>query len=202
MNIWNFWAKRYEKLWVQKYSLRPTRDYILKEFKGIKEARVLDIGSGPGQLLEDLSRENPSLDLSGLDFSEKMIQVSKEKNPNVNHYLMDVEDLDDLRTSYDYIISTHSIPYYKKPDQVMENISKILANDGRFFIAFASGTSFYDKLVLSLVKLTTGPANYLSDEKFRGLTSPYFRVEDLKIIRVKKYMPRIALYTLSKNKEG
>ena len=27
-NIWNFWADKYDKLWVLKYSLKPTRDYI------------------------------------------------------------------------------------------------------------------------------------------------------------------------------
>lgn len=27
--IWDFWAKRYDRLWVQKYSLYPTRREII-----------------------------------------------------------------------------------------------------------------------------------------------------------------------------
>ncbi len=202
MNIWNFWADKYERLWVQKYSLKPTRDYIVEEFKNIEKGKVLDIGSGPGQLLSDLSMGNKNLELSGLDFSQGMIRISKEKNPKAEHYFMNVEQLDELNEIFDYIISTHSLPYYKNLELIVEKINNLLSDDGRFFIAFASGDSCYDKLVLSFVKLTTGPANYPSDREFRRIVSPYFEVEKMQIIRIKKYMPRIAVYTLSKLKEG
>ena len=48
-NIWNFWADKYDKLWVQKYSLKPTRNYIVKALsKYIKNdgIKVLDLGCG------------------------------------------------------------------------------------------------------------------------------------------------------------
>jgi len=48
------------------------------------------------------------------------------------------------------------------------------------------------------VKLTTGPANYPSDNEFRKSVSPYLMAENLKIIKEKFFMPRIAVYTLRK----
>jgi hypothetical protein len=50
------------------------------------------------------------------------------------------------------------------------------------------------------VKLTTGRAKYPSDIEFRRIISPFFKVENLEIIRKKFFMPRIGAYTLIKVK--
>lgn len=198
MNIWDFWAKRYDKLWVQKYSLRPTREYILSLFSNGKLLTVLDLGCGPGELISELSKMNPGLDLTGLDFSEGMINISKERNPKARHILMDVGDLHKVNEKFDVIISTHSFPYYKDPKKVIEGLYNLLKDDGKIHIGFASGDSLYDKIALFFVKFTTGPANYPSDKEFRKLINPLFEVENLKIIKMRKFMPRIAVYTLKK----
>lgn len=111
---------------------------------------------------------------------------------------MNVDDLDKLDDQYDIIICTHSLPYYKNPSKVMEQLLRLLNNQGRVIIGFASGDSFYDKLALAFVKLTTGSANYPSDVKFKEIIQPYFKIDDLKIIRERPFMPRIAIYTLEK----
>ncbi len=202
--IWNFWAKKYERLWVQKYSLRPTRDYVTKTIsKYIKSeeiTKILDLGCGPGELIRDLDSKYKNLDITGIDFSEGMLEVSRKINPKVKHINMNVDDLDKLDDKFNIITCTHSLPYYKTPDKVMVQLSRLLEDDGRVIIGFASGDSFYDKLALFFVKTTTGPANYPSDIKFRKLTEYYFETEDLKIIKERFFMPRIAIYTLKKVK--
>lgn len=199
--IWNFWADKYDKLWVQKYSLKPTRDYILKAISKLniyENIKVLDLGCGPGQLIHEMSHTFNNLIITGIDFSEKMIEMSQNKNPKAKHIKLDADELYKLKDKYDLIICTHSLPYYKEPGKILMELSKLLNDDGRLLIGFASGNSFYDKLVLSFVKLTTGPANYPSDEGFREIISPFFKVESLEIIKEKIYMPRIAVYKLKK----
>lgn len=198
MNIWDFWAKRYNKLWVQKYSLRPTREYLLNNIEVNKSSKILDLGCGPGELIQELLTKEPSLDITGLDSSQGMIHISKDRNPKAQHIGMDVVDLGKLDKEFDIIISTHSFPYYNNPDKVIEDISKLLLDNGKVYIGFASGNSFYDKLCLFFVKFTTGQANYPSDKQFRDLIFPYFEVEKLKVIRERRFMPRIAIYTLKK----
>lgn len=198
MNIWNFWAKRYDKLWVQKYSLKPTRDYILSIINTNKPMEVLDLGCGPGELIMELQKSNPNLHITGLDFSEAMINISKKRNPKAKHILMDVAKLDKLKDKFDIIISTHSFPYYKDPKKAIKDLHSILEDGGKIHIGFASGDSFYDKLALFFVKFTTGPANYPSDKEFKELIKFYFDVEALEVIKMKKFMPRIAVYTLKK----
>lgn len=199
--IWNFWAERYDRLWVQKYSLKPTRNYILRamsEIKAIGTIKVLDLGCGPGQLINELYEKFSNLEITGMDFSEKMLEVSKSKNPQAKHIKLDANELYKLNDTFDAIICTHSLPYYKEPGKVMKELSRLLKDNGRILIGFASGDNFYDKFVLSFVKLTTGPANYPSDKKFRELSSSYFQVEKLNIIKERFFMPRIAVYTLKK----
>ncbi len=199
--IWNFWADKYDKLWVQKYSLRPTRKYILHVMSEIntgKGLKILDLGCGSGQLINELYESFDNIEITGIDFSEKMLEVSKNKNPCASHIMLDVAELHKLKEKFDVIICTHSLPYYKEPDIVMKELRRLLKDNGRIFMGFASGNNFYDKFILSFVKLTTGPANYPSDKKFRELISSYLHVENLKIIKEKFFMPRIAVYTLRK----
>lgn len=199
-NIWDFWAKRYNKLWVQKYSLRPTREYLLEtELEG-KNLKILDLGSGPGELIEELYKKNADLNIAAIDFSEEMINISKERNPKAIHIKMDVEDLNEIEQKFNVIFCTHSLPYYRNPKKVMKNLNNILVDNGELYIGFASGNNFYDKFVLVFVKLTTGQAYYPSDREFKTLIEPYFYVENLKIIKERFFMPRIAIYKLKKVK--
>ena len=197
--IWDFWAKRYDRLWVQKKSLRPTREYvkdiIRKEW--MEGARsLLDLGCGPGELIRTVRQELRDMAITGVDFSEGMLQVSKRTNPDSRHILMDAEDLDGLNEDYDLITCTHSLPYYRNKGKVITRIADRLKPGGKLIIAFASGDSNYDRIALSLVKLTTGPAGYPSDREFRDMVEGVFTVESRHVIRESFYMPTIAVYTL------
>lgn len=199
-NIWNFWADKYDKLWVQKYSLKPTRDYITKAITDInyKNIKILDLGCGPGELISELMQKFNNIEVTGIDFSEKMLEISNKRNPSAKHIKMDTANLYELEGQYDIIVCTHSLPYYKEPKNVFKELHRVLKSNGKILVGFASGNSFYDKFILSFVKLTTGKANYPSDNNFRLLIAPYFSVENLKIIKEKFYMPVIAVYTLKK----
>lgn len=205
--IWDFWAKRYDKLWVQRYSLRPTRNCILKiikedieDIKNPKSVKVLDLGCGPGELINLLEKKYQRIHITGIDFSQEMLNISKLKNPKTRHIKLDVKDLDKIQEKFNIIICTHSLPYYKNLEKVIIDLYGLLEDEGKIFMAFASGNNFYDKLVLSFVKLTTGPAYYPSDIQFRKLLSNSFKVESLNIIKERTFMPRIAVYKLSKVK--
>lgn len=206
VKVWDFWADRYSRLWVQKVSLGPTRDYVLNEIKEIahgRNLRLLDLGCGPGELLYELGEKCPQLELTGVDYSPRMLQVSEQRNGKAKHILLDAADLDKLETRYDIIVCTHSLPYYRDPKEVFRNLSRILTENGRIIVAFASGNSVYDKVVLSGVKLTTGKAHYPSNREFVDLVKEYFQVLKLNTLNKRAfYMPRIAVYTLSKKMDS
>ena len=81
-SIWDFWAAHYNRLWVQKLSLGPTRLEIIRripEYDGIK---ILDVGCGTGQLFGDLKEtRKTSFDYTGIDASEAMLGVARSDYP-------------------------------------------------------------------------------------------------------------------------
>ena len=211
--IWDFWAKHYDRLWVQKYSLGPTREKVKEIILGFNiedEMNLLDIGCGTGELLYDLRKVNEIYSLyqeitdkDRLDYSFcsddfEMIEESKKKNKNVTHYIMDVEKVDEIKDKFDIVTCTHSLPYYASQKSIIKKIHTILKKDGRAILAFASGNTLLDKLIMLFVKLTTGPASYPSDRQFKKLIDGLFEIELREEIKLKPYMPTIAVYSLKK----
>lgn len=201
--IWDFWSKNYSKLWVQKYSLGPTRakvKSIVSSFVNPQnpgETSLLDIGCGIGELLYDL-KDIPGLQRSGLDFSKGMVEESKRKNQEVRHYVLDAQELEKIKEQFDIITCTHSLPYYTSQSSVIMKINSLLKENGRAVFAFASGNNWFDKLILLFVKLTTGPASYPSDKDFQRLIDGFFQIEKREEIKLRPYMPTIAVYSLRK----
>ena len=204
VKLWDFWAERYSRLWVQKVSLKPTRDYVLREITAMVHGcqTLLDLGCGPGELLSEIGEKFPQLELTAVDYSPRMLEISQQRNNKAKHILMDASDVDKLEAIYDMIVCTHSLPYYKDPKDVFRKLSGILTKHGRLIVGFASGDSFYDKIVLSAVKLTTGKAYYPSDKEFVDMVKEHFYVRKLSVVKKAFFMPRIAVYTLSKKMDS
>lgn len=197
--IWDFWANKYESLWVQKYSLKPTREQTINEILTLKEnAQVLDIGCGVGELINAAIKSRPDLRLTGMDFSKKMLEISKDKNKNVEHIHLNADKLSNVNRTYDCVVCTHSLPYYKDQEKIINEIANLLSKNGRLIIAFASANSIFDKIALSLVKLTTGRAKYPSKASFESMIEEGFIIKECIIIKKRVYMPTILFYSLRK----
>lgn len=197
--IWDFWASRYHRLWVQKHSLRPTRHAVLdiiRELEPMQGTRILDLGCGVGELMEELVKNHRGISITGIDPSSEMLRISNSRNPNAKHIQLAAEELSSLKDSFDIIVCTHSFPYYAEKRKVIMELYRLLAPGGSLVIAFASANSLYDKLALSMVKLTTGSAEYPSHNSFFELINPYFDLESHQIIRERPYMPTISVYQL------
>ena len=221
--IWNFWAKRYENLWVQKVSLAPTRVKVIEELKEIiterdKVYRILDIGCGTGQLILDIKRSFNEFDLEihGIDFSEKMIESAKEnlkagevfskENTKIKEIcddesllnVMDTVDLNKIHKKFHIITCTHSFPYYKIQKKVLMDMGGLLDENGTLIIANASENTAYDKVAMKLVKLTTGKATYPSIEKMNSMKPKTLILKNIIKIKERFFMPSIILFRWKK----
>ena len=198
--VWDFWARDYEKLWVQKYSLQPTRREVINQLKDIlKEDRsykILDIGCGIGQLLLDIQGyfDRCQLELTGIDFSQGMINKAKANSKNIRYLQMDVSEIRSLTETFDIIICTHSFPYYQDQRKVVEIFYHLLRPQGHLLLAQASQNTVYDKLILAFVKLTTGKAHYPSIKAMKEIASGYFHCQTTFKIKEKYFMPSIYLF--------
>ncbi|MBI9011005.1 MAG: class I SAM-dependent methyltransferase [Clostridiales bacterium] len=197
--VWNFWAPRYKNLWVQKVSLKPTRTQVLnlmeKTVPNQNIGSYIDVGCGVGELIEQIESKFETEYSYGLDYSQGMIDIASKLNLKTQWLCEDIHEFE-TKGKMDFVLCTHSFPYYKDQKYVLNKLSGMLKTDGKLLIAFASKNSFYDILCMAVVKLTTGKATYPSVSQFIELASDDFNHLSTTRIKEKWYMPSIYLFEM------
>ena len=198
MNVWDKLSHKYDSLWVQKYSLTPSRNKILTLiYNKNNDFWLLDIGCATGQLLGEIGRKYPKANLLGIDKSQKMIQEARYKNVNIEFECAAAEEFNTDK-QFDIITCCHSFPYYLDKPKVLETLASVLKDDGKAIFIQASINNFYDKLVLSVIEQTAEKADYFSRKDFCRLAEKYFVVEGHFTIQEKWFMPSICGFKLGK----
>jgi ubiquinone/menaquinone biosynthesis C-methylase UbiE len=204
IKVWDFWADKYEKLWVQKYSLSPTRKGIIKEIKNIikpgQAYNILDMGCGTGQLIRDMGQEFKGYDIkyTGVDISSKMLELAKDRDSRSAYYNASIDDFSVKDAAFDIIVCSHSFPYYPHKEKAINKLYSLLKESGQLLLAQASANSVYDNIAMFFVKFTTGSAKYLSVKSIEAITQSKFDLLKIHKIKEKYYMPTICLFVLKK----
>jgi tRNA (cmo5U34)-methyltransferase len=98
-----------------------------------KPTTVLDIGCGTGNTSMSLMENNPSLHLTCLDTSSKMLEIAKEKLGDQHHFIeASIEDYETADT-FDAVLSVmvmHNIQMQHDRLKVYKKISRILNGGG------------------------------------------------------------------------
>ncbi len=146
----------YEK--VAMGGLRGFHQQVASEItSSLNSGRVLDVGTGPGQLLIEITRHNPNLELVGFDLSRKMLKIAKrltEQNAkvcaeaaatdlvpttvrtdaNIRLVRGDVRNLPFPDGSFDLVVSTLSIHHWHDPARGIRECLRVTAPKGRCWI--------------------------------------------------------------------
>jgi len=162
--IWDFYADRYDRLWVQRFVLTPSRRLILKTTGELSTPKqILDVGCGIGELCRSMSLQYPSAEIIGIDPSVKMIKRAEENFSGNNiKYICGQPDSLPKDQKFDLIVSTNAFPYMPDKRKFLIDMKKLLKPNGRLLLLFANRNTLYDAFCLILVKLTTSSAQYPS----------------------------------------
>jgi Methylase involved in ubiquinone/menaquinone biosynthesis len=97
---------------------------------------VLDLGCGYGENCNEFEKRGAKK-VIGIDISEKMLLVAKEKNMNdtITYIQMCMEDIGDLRENFDVVFSSLAIHYVNDFPKLCNDIYKLLNPNG-YFIFF------------------------------------------------------------------
>lgn len=104
-----------------------------------KNAKILDAGSGPGNLVKHALHRGYKAE--GVDLSEEMVRIAREKVHEGKFTLMDMRHLDYADTTFDGIISSYSlihIPSDEIPDTLKE-FYRVLRPGGNLLIIVQKG---------------------------------------------------------------
>jgi ubiquinone/menaquinone biosynthesis C-methylase UbiE len=109
---------------------RAVRYEKMKRFIGdVQNEKVLDVGCGDGQFLNILACE----DKYGLDISSFNIEIAKQ-HKDIILIQGDAESLPYADKFFDVVICADVLEHVLKPEKVVEEIRRVLKDDGKLFI--------------------------------------------------------------------
>lgn len=119
-------------------------NHIYNEIHDSENARILDIGFGTGVLTQKLYQDG--YDVFGIDFSNRMIEIAKEKMPSATLIQYDFANglpKELLDTKFDFVVSTYAIHHLTDDAKVefMNQLLSVLSPNGKILIgdvAFAT----------------------------------------------------------------
>ena len=103
---------------------------MLKLIGDISGRDILDIGCGTGELSAKLAQTADFV--FGIDISQKMLNVAKEKNsgPNIKYEELSMENISSLNKKFDTAVSSLAFHYVENFEKLILDISKLLKKRG------------------------------------------------------------------------
>jgi len=127
----------------------------LNLLEDIDNKKICDLGCGTGELIPFILKKNGNY--TGIDFSEKMLDVIKSKyqkeihNKKVDLLLTDFKNMDETH-KYDILIGLGFIEYFDEPKEIVKKLYNIISNEGRLILSFPNVNSL-DFLVIRLLTI-------------------------------------------------
>lgn len=144
--------------------------------------KVLDICTGTGDLIYFLDKINPNLDLTGVDFSEKMLEIARKKQKksqnNIRFFIADGRELPFEDNTFDIVTIGFGLRNIENYERVITEIHRVLKPKGQvlnldFSCDKSLANSIFD-LITSIITSFTSKKNsfkYLIDSKKEFLNS-------------------------------
>ena len=105
----------------------------------IKAKKILDFGCGKGGFLRKIKEDKISNNIFGLE-------LNKQNRKNINQLGINCyETIDENLNEFDFIFLNHVFEHLEDPITILENLFKILKNDGHLIIEIPHGNDFLIK---------------------------------------------------------
>ena len=111
----------------------PERLKLMPDLKGL---RILDLGCGAGDECREYIEMGAS-EVVGVDISEKMLEVAREKNsdPAITYLCMPMEDIGKIEGGFDLVVSSLALHYVEDFEGVVKNVYRLLSDGGIFLFS-------------------------------------------------------------------
>lgn len=134
---WDAMGEKFD-LWVP--HLAPVGDAIITALDVRPGQRVLDVACGTGEPALALARRmGDSVRITAVDAADGMVRVARKKalieNLNIDFHTMPAENLGFPDASFDRVMSRFGVMLFADPQQGLNEMNRVLTNDGRFALA-------------------------------------------------------------------
>ena len=194
---WNKVASLYQDKFMDLDLYNETYDFICNSITK-DNAKLLEIGCGPGNITKYLLSERPDFDIFGIDISPNMIELAKKNNPAASFAILDSREIDGIKTKFDGIICGFCLPYLSHTDSIklITDCYKLLNENGLIYFSFVEG----DPNKSDFQAGSTGDRTYfyfynLDDLKEKLVKSRFNLLKTFKVV-YKKLATEIDIHTI------
>lgn len=128
LETWTRCSKNYQETFGM--LMDQTIPAVIRAGKIDSHSRVLDIGCGPGNSTIALGKTGAKV--TGIDFSQKMIDVATSTYPELDFKLADTENIPENDSTFDAVIANYVVHHLADPEKVFLEIARVLKPNGRF----------------------------------------------------------------------
>ncbi|WP_071188920.1 class I SAM-dependent methyltransferase [Trichormus sp. NMC-1] len=134
--IFDRWSSSYD--WTfPSFIYQAIHKRLLSKVELAANANVLDLGCGTGRLLDRLASQFPGIRGTGLDLSPQMLRIARQNNrhrPRLIYVEGNAENLPFAEGQFDAVFNTISFLHYPQPEQVLNEVARVLSPGGRFYL--------------------------------------------------------------------
>lgn len=161
------WAASYDVFYTA-WLYRWGHARLLARVHPLQASHVLDLGCGTGSLLRQLARRFNDLHGVGLDLSEHMVLQACKRNhaARLSFVQGNAELLPFTAAQFDAVFSTFSFQHYLHPEQVLQEVRRVLRPGGYFYWV---DTSVGERRGRRTIAMTPGGLRLYSPESRRKL---------------------------------
>lgn len=148
---------------------------------------VIDLCCGTGDMSIYVKKQQPYAIVTGLDFSQKMLEIAKKRVSDIKFLLSDVSVLPFEDSSIDYVIMSFGLRNINVPEKTIEEVYRVLKPNGKFLHLDFGEKNFVNSLFDKVVPFFTGlltnnkeAYNYLIESK-KSFLSPKDLIKDFEL---------------------
>ncbi len=136
---WNKVADLYQKHFMDLDLYNDTYDAFCQRIS--PNAKVLEIGCGPGNITKYILDKRPDFELLAIDVAPSMIDLARANNPNAEFKVMDCREIDTISEKFNAIMCGFCLPYLSKNDckKLIVDSANLLHKDGQIYLSVTEG---------------------------------------------------------------
>jgi ubiquinone/menaquinone biosynthesis C-methylase UbiE len=150
IKTWDKLAQKYQDLFMDLNIYDESYD-VFCELLEKKDASILEIGCGPGNITKCLLNKRPAYKIHATDAAPSMLALAKINNPTATFELLDARNINELKNKFDAIVCGFCLPYLSENDciKLIKDSNQLLNKNGLVYISMIEGDYNQSKMETS-----------------------------------------------------
>lgn len=136
IRVFDAWAEAYNEAFMDTSMYHAMFDRFCTALQA-RNADVLELACGPGNITRYLLKQRPDLRILGTDLAPRMLELAQLNNPSASFQLLDARKILSLDRSFDAIVCGFCLPYLtpEETKDLIRDAASVLRPNGLLFLS-------------------------------------------------------------------